>query len=278
MDSDEGALMEELLDFVDEDADDKSTALTRLRYRPGNRFVPSFVDLVDVGCDVFHFGVADGATGWCRHEAYQRGGDEIMLNVAYRAQGDDVTASAVWDSAVVLARYLVTHREQLVLMDRIVELGAGTGLAGLVAGRLVRSDESVSLILTDLASSLPRLKHNVDLNPCPGVKVTVQELVWGTRSLPSELVDSSPQTHCLVLAADCLLPYSDGLMGDLADTLSRLLQSASSCSFALVAYEERCDVSIFFAYLEKQHLLWHLVSSFDNDTLKILRVACKEGC
>lgn len=256
------------MEFDDiDDEEDSSLTLLSLRYRPGNRFVPGFVDLVDRGCTLFSFNMIDGATCWNREVIGQQRKEEesvIVLNVAYRADGDDATASTIWDSSVVLARYLLGQRGLLEGIGRIIELGAGCGLAGLCASRLVPSETEV--FLTDLPSSLPRLRNNVERNN-PGVRVDA--LVWG-QDLPASL--NSSLLPIMVLAADCLLPYCDALMSALAETLAKLLGSAPRPSFALVAYEERCDVGPFFRSCELLQLRWEVSQSFDRDTLKVLRL------
>ncbi|KAL7665659.1 Protein-lysine N-methyltransferase EFM2 [[Candida] zeylanoides] len=72
-----------------------------------------------------------------------------------------------WGSSLVLSQRLVRG---LRLHDPILELGAGTGLVGIVLARLGHD-----VTLTDLAPIVPNLAHNVALN---NVAAAVEELDW----------------------------------------------------------------------------------------------------
>ena len=85
-----------------------------------------------------------------------------------------VTGAVVWDSGVVLAKFLehAVDSQQLLLRDaRAVDLGSGCGLVGCVAA-----------LLGDLPGRLKLLRKNVTLNVddphVPG-SARVTELVWG---------------------------------------------------------------------------------------------------
>ena len=61
----------------------------------------------------------------------------VTLQVSQSAEGDE--AVVVWDAALVLAHFLERHAEALQLHEgpkRVLELGAGTGVVGLVAAAL----------------------------------------------------------------------------------------------------------------------------------------------
>lgn len=76
------------------------------------------------------------------------------------------TGWAVWDASVTLSRWLEAsspeERRSLGPQEAaILELGSGTGLAGLAAAACLGRPAH----LTDLAEVLPSLQRNVDLNP-----------------------------------------------------------------------------------------------------------------
>ena len=61
----------------------------------------------------------------------------VSLVLRQRCEGDE--AAVVWDAAVVLAHFIQFHAEGLELHQgpkKVVELGAGTGVVGLVAAAL----------------------------------------------------------------------------------------------------------------------------------------------
>jgi|JI10StandDraft_1071094.scaffolds.fasta_scaffold1100417_2 hypothetical protein len=184
--------------------------------------------------------------------------------------------STVWDSAVLLSRWLISHAGVVERFGQVVELGeiwvggamlvvqlnqqgAGTGLAGLVCSRI---NKRACVTLTDLPGCIKRLEANVALNKSTA---KCSSLTWGESTF--QLLERS--APCLVLAADCLLPYNPKLLIALANTIVFLLQSHQQ-SEALVAFEERCNVEEFFTSLKT--LKWEVVESLDKDTIKIVRI------
>lgn len=74
--------------------------------------------------------------------------------------GQEAVGGIIWPSAVVLSNYLLRERH-LVLERRILEIGAGVGLAGLVCGSL----GALSIVLSDTYEKvLENLLVNVELN------------------------------------------------------------------------------------------------------------------
>ena len=61
---------------------------------------------------------------------------ETTVDVAQRDVGEE--GVVVWDAALVLAYFLERHQEELKLSEgiEVLELGAGTGVVGLVAAAL----------------------------------------------------------------------------------------------------------------------------------------------
>lgn len=74
-----------------------------------------------------------------------------------------------WGSALVLSQRIVQSYESLVY-GSVLELGAGTGLVGLICDKL-----GFQTTLTDLAEIVANLAHNVALN---GALSTVSQLDW----------------------------------------------------------------------------------------------------
>jgi hypothetical protein len=83
------------------------------------------------------------------------------------ALGREGTGWAVWDASVALARHLEAAAPDLlgggagIQPPSILELGSGTGLAGLAAAAALR----LPVALTDLPEVLPALRRNADANP-----------------------------------------------------------------------------------------------------------------
>lgn len=209
MSDDEGFEWHVAIDLFD---DDDATRRRHLRPKKTTRWVPSFHELVDLQMRTFTLTLNNGS---------------VTVNLAYRENG---TGSSVWDAAIVLAKFLELSGQARDCA--VLELGAGTGLCGLVASAL----GARSVVLTDLHECLPLLRDNAQ----PFPNVCVEALPWG-RTVALPLCD-------LVLLADCLLPGGTHLFEPLARTIhSFLLRNAS----VLFAYEERTDCSAFFDNLDK---------------------------
>lgn len=243
------------------DSDDDDRIEERLRYRPGNRFVPSFHDLVDKKIRFVFFDCLTGETRWsCERDERS---DTVVVEVSYRDGFVDDTCSTVWDSAVVLSRYVVAHRnDSLKRFELVVELGSGTGLAGLVAASVL----NVPVVLTDLPENLHVLQRSVVLNQ--KATVQVEPLSWGDEAAARRIIHKSP---LLVCCADCLLPYGEALMQPLVHTIAALMQHDDDLT--LLAYEKRFDVSVFFSKLLPQSgLCWRQVQSLDRDSLIVVEI------
>ncbi|NXY61468.1 MT21A methyltransferase, partial [Callaeas wilsoni] len=147
----------------------------------------------------------------------------IRLQQDWRRLG---VAAVVWDAAVVLCAYL--EMEGIDLRDRsVIELGAGTGLLGIVVTLLGTGTVSVSRVLlspvgarvtiTDRAAALEFLESNVQANLPPELRprAVVKELTWGKdlHNFPSGAFD-------FVLGADIV--YLEETFAELLQTLEHL--------------------------------------------------------
>ncbi|KAM5228942.1 protein N-lysine methyltransferase METTL21A isoform 1-T1 [Ctenodactylus gundi] len=139
-------------------------------------------------------------------------------------------AAVVWDAAVVLSTYLELGAVELKGLSA-VELGAGTGLVGIVAALLgddLHIPFSLSHIvgahvtITDRKVALEFLTSNVQANLPPHVqpKAVVKELTWGQN-----LEKFSPGEFDLILGADII--YLEETFTDLLQTLEHLCSNHS---------------------------------------------------
>ncbi|KAF7039792.1 hypothetical protein CFC21_049739 [Triticum aestivum] len=108
-----------------------------------------------------------------------------------------VTGAVVWDSTVVLAKFL-EHAADGGLLSvrgaRAVDLGAGCGLVAALLGARV--------VPTDLPDRVRLLRKNLEENV--GGSATVAELVWGDEYEvdPELLLRLDPEPPELVLGSD----------------------------------------------------------------------------
>uniref|UniRef100_A0A3P9HTH0 EEF1A lysine methyltransferase 3 n=1 Tax=Oryzias latipes TaxID=8090 RepID=A0A3P9HTH0_ORYLA len=142
-------------------------------------------------------------------------GEQLKISQVFGANLG--VAAAVWEAAVHLCRFLEDQSVNLKGM-RIIELGAGTGLVGILAARL-----GAEVTLTDLPLALPQLQANVSANTLssgwPSTEPAVLPLSWGEDHL------NFPSDWDLVLGADIIyLPETYPL---LLKTLAHLCKSGA---------------------------------------------------
>uniref|UniRef100_A0A8D0GJ55 Protein N-lysine methyltransferase METTL21A n=1 Tax=Sphenodon punctatus TaxID=8508 RepID=A0A8D0GJ55_SPHPU len=120
-------------------------------------------------------------------------------------------AAVVWDAAVVLCTYLEMGGIDL-RGHSVIELGAGTGLLGIVATLL-----GAHVTITDREAALAFLESNVQANLPPDLqpKAVVKELTWGR-----DLMNFSPGDFDFILGADII--YLEETFVDLLWTLEHL--------------------------------------------------------
>ena len=137
--------------------------------------------------------------------------------------GPEGFASTVWDSSIVLARFMERHAPRYA-QRRAIELGAGCGLPSLVLHAL-----GADVTLTDLAGNLPLLEDNARSNALGRAPARVVELCWGPPPLPASL--GAP--YDLILATDVL--YSHDAVTPLVETLAALAGARSPPAEVLMA-------------------------------------------
>ncbi|XP_051550606.1 protein N-lysine methyltransferase METTL21A [Myxocyprinus asiaticus] len=120
-------------------------------------------------------------------------------------------AAVVWDAAVVLCMFLEMGNIDL-KGKSVIELGAGTGLVGIVAALL-----GANVTITDRETALEFLSANVRENIPPSQQgaVRVSELTWGEN-----LELYPPGSYELVLGADIV--YLEDTFPALLKTLEHL--------------------------------------------------------
>ncbi|XP_052530898.1 protein N-lysine methyltransferase METTL21A isoform X1 [Tympanuchus pallidicinctus] len=139
---------------------------------------------------------------------YRFAGRTVRIRQDWERRG---VAAVVWDAAVVLSAYL--EMGGIDLRDRsVIELGAGTGLLGIVATLL-----GARVTITDREPALEFLELNVwanlpsELHP----KAVVKELTWG-----KDLGNFSPGAFDFILGADII--YLEETFEELLQTLEHL--------------------------------------------------------
>ncbi|XP_069107770.1 protein N-lysine methyltransferase METTL21A-like [Argopecten irradians] len=162
-------------------------------------------------------------------------GKELVIKQDWEGLG---IAAVVWDAAVVLCEYLEKNKD-IVNGKLIIELGAGSGIVGIVAALL-----GGKVTITDLDEALDYINEVVDDNikSIPGLEVRVQSLDW-TKDWPDYSAD-----YDIVLGADII--YIEELFDDLLKTF---LQVCHENTKVLLSWRYRYDRDKQFLEMMRQH-------------------------
>ncbi|XP_044034155.1 EEF1A lysine methyltransferase 3-like [Siniperca chuatsi] len=146
---------------------------------------------------------------------YNLVGQELKIRQVFGANLG--VAAPVWDAALHLCCYFEEQSVEL-RGKRIIELGAGTGVVGILAARL-----GAVVTLTDLPLALPQLQANVSANMpssgWPTTLPTVLPLSWGEDHM------NFPSDWDLVLCADII--YLPETYPPLVETLVHLCKNGA---------------------------------------------------
>eukprot|EP00927_Polykrikos_kofoidii_P006557 TRINITY_DN12654_c0_g1_i1.p1 TRINITY_DN12654_c0_g1~~TRINITY_DN12654_c0_g1_i1.p1 ORF type:complete len:331 (+),score=65.88 TRINITY_DN12654_c0_g1_i1:166-1158(+) len=171
--------------------------------------------------------------------------NKVKLRILERAT--EGIGFQVWGAARALCHHFEEH-SALVRGRRVLELGCGPGLAGLVCAHL-----GGDVTLTDLAHVLPLTSENVRLNPLPpgaSGALRVTELPWGTDARQSFVRGHNE----LIIGSD--ITYFEHLHQPL---LLMLLQLADDGTDVVLAHSHRRDSyeswrSVFESYFDIETL------------------------
>ncbi|XP_049917566.1 protein-lysine methyltransferase METTL21D [Epinephelus moara] len=163
-------------------------------------------------------------------EIEKNDGSTLKLKQCYL--GD--VGCVVWDAAIVLAKYLETKQfydpssgVNVWAGSSVVELGAGTGVVGLMAATL-----GAQVTVTDLEELQTLLRVNIQENQAliTSGSITAKVLKWG-----EDVSDFQPPPH-YVLMADCI--YYEQSIAPLVESL-KLLSGPETC--IICCYEQRTE-------------------------------------
>mmetsp|Transcript_25219 Transcript_25219/g.30531 ORF Transcript_25219/g.30531 Transcript_25219/m.30531 type:complete len:365 (+) Transcript_25219:365-1459(+) len=135
----------------------------------------------------------------------------------------------LWRCGVLLS-YFIAQNPQYISGQNALELGAGTGLVGLVASQLCDK-----ILITDYNRKLVQLiNHNIVLNQMED-NASATTLDWTSRSDIKRVLEDHPDGFDLVLAADTL--YEDSALEPFWQTARQLLSGHGAK--LLMAHENR---------------------------------------
>ena len=183
-------------------------ASARLTERSGRSALPSITR-------TFRIPVADG---------------ESEVKIHEPALTEDRLGHKTWGSANILAKLLWRLKKEYVLREdlndgerlRILELGAGTGLAGIAASKLW---PKATVHLTDLFEIVPNLEANIHANSSTNRRTIVTAGVLDWSACPSS---GAKNRYDLILAADSLYDDSHApMLVNVVDTQLKRSEAAN---------------------------------------------------
>lgn len=180
-----------------------------------------------------------------KERSFEFGGKTLTI---FQNWNDVGVAAVVWDAAIVLGRYLEKIAAQL-HGKKVIELGAGTGFAGIVASLL-----GGNVTITDRKMALNITRMNVEGNLGKNQdSVAIKELEWGQD------VSSFSLPFDFVLGADIV--YIEETFNDLLKTLQDLCDENS---VVLLSCKIRYDRDKRFFELLSKHFL-HETILYDQE-------------
>ena len=189
------------------------------------------------------------------HE-YNFDGDCEKVTIALREQKDyDVsTGMSVWKGSEILCQYSIRHLD-LIRDKRVLELGAGVGLCGVVSAKVIGAS---SVLLTDGDHTVLRnLRYNMELNEL-GRKVACPQLIWGKSRAEDFQKEHGKQD--VILATDCV--YVTKSVRPMFETIAQLLVTngvflfVNSCA-SICPLEEVMRISREFGFVAPSDELWY---------------------
>lgn len=185
------------------------------------------------------------------------------MHIYFDVADFDLTGQIIWPASRALAEFLLENKFYCEGTKKILELGAGVGLAGLIASKL--ADDPSTVILTDNNQHiLDLLEKNVLENFPEGGKPICKKLSWGKDNV-EEFVKDYGGSFNIILGADVVFwPASVAL---LIETVSELLDHQEGSCF-LLSYVERSrhTTTLLLEQAEKLNLVWEEV--YLNDSYK----------
>lgn len=164
-------------------------------------------------------------------------------------------AAVVWDAAIVLGRYLEKKAPEL-QGKKVIELGAGTGVAGIVASFL-----GGKVTITDRKMAINITRMNVEGNLGDNQRtVEIKELEWGQN------VTSFSPPFEYILGADIV--YIEETFPALLKTL---LDLCDGNSVVLLSCKIRYDRDVRFFELLSKHFHYKIVLYDEELDIKVYK-------
>jgi predicted nicotinamide N-methyase len=208
--------------------------------------------------------------------------DARFVNIqirGYKTDADEVwqsTGLTLWRASDYLARYQMDNLH-LFHNKRILELGAGLGLNGILAWRstvssVVSSSDNTHVCITDgdsdaLVHLRENVKRNIKVDDGNGIinKVSCHQLIWGQDSSETFLSQvANKQKFDVIIASDII--YSTVIVEPLWETIKTLLKEKDGVF--IMAYARRevpVSIEMVLKVAVQRGFLYELVKKNDEE-------------
>lgn len=180
----------------------------------------------------------------------------------------------VWEAGSVFAQFLLSYLTNVQFEQvNILELGSGTGLAGIcIAKYLINSSIPWSITLTDTGTILPLLQENITSNFPNDARIKCQELVWGTNASDWRLDLGKIN---IVFGADVV--YDERCFEDLKRTLDTIADGNKEALIFIAYVRRRRAEKRFWNMIKKTFNVQEIINDPDrnlilNSKLNIVRL------
>jgi len=188
--------------------------------------------------------------------------DQCLISISLFMDASPGCGGIAWPAGQILSNYIVKRGSEYLQGRTILELGSGTGMVGLVAGKL-----GAKVWITDQAPLLGIMRKNVEMNHLESC-VTAAELNWGAADPPPDI----PRPD-VILAADCV--YFEPAFPLLAKTLADLADQSTEVLFC---YKKRRKADKRFFVFLKKYFSWEDVTDdpdraiYNREAISLLRL------
>ncbi|GCB65546.1 EEF1A lysine methyltransferase 3-like [Scyliorhinus torazame] len=211
-------------------------------------------------CSVFPNEVGLFSDYYTEESSYQFCGH--VLKITQNFSADLGVAAPVWDSALALCQYF--EEQKVSFCERkVIELGAGTGIVGILAVLL-----GGDVTITDLPHALKQIENNVLANvPSSWAhRCQVRALSWGRnhRHFPSD--------YSIVLGSDIV--YLPETFSSLVQTLQHLSAERATIYLSSKMRSEHAT-DYFYKEILPLHFQCQLLSRNEEQNINLYKVTKK---
>jgi len=161
------------------------------------------------------------------------------------------SAPRCFRQASVLSAYIVDNYD--LRGKQVIELGAGTGLVGMVAAEM-----GAHVTVTDTAKALPLLEENMVLNFPHKKRPVARELEWG-----KELHAYAGHFHDFIFGADII--YLESTFDDLLETLHYLANTVNASNRTKIVLSAKIRYDRVTKFVKKLQTKFTSVSNVHQD-------------